>query len=241
MDNYFLVKNDFINAIDDDYFNLAFIRKQRFNFTSEPGITYYYRIFEVDITGIDFPVIAISCVCPSAYLSMKANTLSIVCSASNYDGVANSVSNLNNSSKYLDVFVFGRLPRSSIPEHGIGVVCLDASSKVVYYSGAEYLKPIKMFIDPNTYRPMFNSNYNTQVEYLPIGKSYACIPLNRVNTVYSEWTPEGQDVIAMSSVCAIEGNTITYTSNRVQVAQDISAVYNGYCRHMYMLIDVSNY
>ncbi|MGZ2324043.1 hypothetical protein ACXP5I_15880, partial [Acinetobacter baumannii] len=96
MDNYFLVKNDFINAIDDDYFNLAFIRKQRFNFTSEPGITYYYRTFEVDITGIDFPVIAISCVCPSAYLSMKANTLSIVCSASNYDGVANSVSNLNN-------------------------------------------------------------------------------------------------------------------------------------------------
>lgn len=51
MDNYFLVKNDFINAIDDDYFNLAFIRKQRFNFTSEPGITYYYRTFEVDITG----------------------------------------------------------------------------------------------------------------------------------------------------------------------------------------------
>ena len=65
--------------------------------------------------------------------------------------------------------------------------------------------------------------------------------LNRVNTVYSEWTPEGQDVIAMSSVCAIEGNTITYTSNQVQFAQDVSAVYNGYCRHMYMLIDVSSY
>ena len=105
MDNYFLVKNDFINAIDDDYFNLAFIRKQRFYFTSEPGIIHYSRTFEVDITGIDFPVIAFSCVCPSAYLSMKANKLSIVCSTSNYDGVANSVSNLNNPSKYLEVFV----------------------------------------------------------------------------------------------------------------------------------------
>ena len=78
MDNYFLVKNDFINAIDDDYFNLAFIRKQRFYFTSEPGIIHYSRTFEVDITGIDFPVIAFSFVCPSAYLSMKANKLSIV-------------------------------------------------------------------------------------------------------------------------------------------------------------------
>ena len=241
MDNYFLVKNDFINAIDDDYFNLAFIRKQRFYFTSEAGTTYYTRTFEVDVSGVDFPVVAFSSVCPSAYLSMKDNKISIVCSASNYDGVANSVSKLNSASNFLDVFVFGRLPRSTIPEHGIGIVCLDASNKVVYYSGAKYLKPVKMFIDPNTYRPMFNSNYNTQVEYLPKGKSYACIPLNRVNTVYSEWTPEGQDVIAMSSVCAIDGNTITYTSNQVQFEQDVSAVYNGYCKHMYMLIDVSSY
>ena len=226
-------------SIDDGFSNLSYIRKVSFTFKKDTGITYYSREITIDTTGVSNAVVAISSNIACTVVRETPTSFVIVVAANNKDGVANSVDLLNSASGYLHAYIFFFF--FNVPANGVGLVCYNESGGVTYYSGFDYLNPVDMYVESNTYRPTIPSQYNIVNRALPAGRSYAFIPLFKLFTVYSEWVSGGQDTICMSSMCAIQGNTAILTSNAIYASQDLSAIYAGYCKHAYMFVDVTGY
>lgn len=245
MSTYISIENDVTEVIDDSFFNLAFIRKERHYFTQDiPNATYYWRTYTVDVSGIDHPVVAFSSVCACCYYSLTPSRVTVVVGAANQQNIPNAVSLLNNTNNFVDIYIFGR-PTDNTPN--IGFKVWNAQGKLVFDANHKYMQPVQSYYEDSMYSPVaggtrpFNAN---KVITLPGGRKYAAYPLNRIFNVQAEYLSNGWETwwqadIYSSSV-GINGGNIYLTSSKIDQVEDTSVNSFGLCRHHYFFIDVTN-
>lgn len=234
MAEYVNIINDYTTVIDDTFHNLALVRKERHYFPpNEPGLTYYSRSFDIDTTGIENPLVAFSSVCATAYYGMSPNSVTLSVTASNQQGVPNAVANLNDPTKYLDVYIFGK-PKDNTPN--VGMKIWDEQGKLVFDANHKYMRPYRTYIENVNYTPS-NSNMRNVSLTFDSNKTYAVFPLGRM-FYGSVVTP---DVNIYSSVCAVVGNTAYISSGIVGYEADDFGFGWGVCKHRYFFIDVTGY
>ena len=245
MASYASIENSVTEVIDDSFFNLAFIRKERHYFTQDiPNVTYYTRIYDVDVTGVEHPVVAFSSVCACCYYGLTQNKVTVVVGAFNQQNIPNAVSLLNNPTNYVDIYIFGR-PTDNTPN--IGFKIWNAQGKLVFDANHRYMQPVQSYYDESMYSPVaggtnpFNSNKTIT---LPSGKKYAAYPLNRIFNIRAEYVSSGFETFwqadIYSSAVGINGGSVYLTSNKVDQVEDTSVSTFGLCRHHYFFIDVTN-
>ncbi|WP_434278975.1 hypothetical protein [Acinetobacter sp. CE-15] len=245
MASYLELNNDITQVIDDSFFNLAFIRKERHYFikTSGPGI-YGWMGYDIDVSGIDNPVVAFSSVCGCCYYNMSATTIRVMATGANQQNIPNARDKLNNEANYVDIYIFGR-PLDNTPN--IGFKAWDANGKLVFDANHRYMQPQQMYQETGNYTPITQGGkyVNSKTISLPPGRKYAAYPLNRIYYVSAEWLSNGWESWyqgdVYSSVTAIEAGTVWLTSGKIDQVEDISGVSIGVCRHHYMFLDVTNY
>lgn len=246
MATYLELNNDITTVIDDSFFNLAFIRKERRKFTpTGGGDTWYRYYYEVDVTGIPEPVVAFSCICAASYYRLSVTKIVVVVSAANQQNVPSAVSKLNNASNFIDIYIFGR-PVDNTPN--IGFKAWDASGRLVFDANHRYMQPVQMIQEDANYNPVAGGNNpfrNNKTVSLPTGRIYAVYPLNRIFNIQAEWLSNGWEswyqADIYSSQAAVDGGIVYLTSGVVDSVEDTSVVSIGVCRHHYMVLDVTNY
>jgi len=246
MDTYFSATNDVTEVIDDSFYNIALIKKERFYYPQNgAGETRYYGYFDVDITGIEHPVVAYSSICAASYYTMTPNKVTLCVGAFTQQNVPDAVQKLNNPNNYIDVYVFGR-PKDNT--ENIGLKIWDANGKMVFDANHRYMKPQLMHMETAHYSPAgggSNAFNNNKTLTLPAGKSYAVFPLNRIFAIQAEYISDGWETYwkadIYSSTCAIDGNTVYLTSGLVESNDDENVTAMGACRHHYAFIDVTDY
>lgn len=246
MAKYISIENDITEVIDDSFCNIAFIRKQRFYFPKmSGGDILNYTKFVVDISGIDQPLVAFSCICPTTFYLMSPTTVVLNVSGAVQDNVPNSKDKLNNSANFVDVFLFGRPTDNTA---NVGMKVWDESGRLVFDANHRYMRPVSMINKNENYSPVaggtrqFNKN---EIINLPTGRNYAVIPLNRVFAIYAEYLSDGYEYYWMADIycssCAIDGSTLYLTSSLVDKVEDTSVNSVGVCRHQYLVVDVTGY
>lgn len=245
MASYLSISNDITEVIDDSFFNIAFIRKERKYFpVNNPGETRYWWWVDIDVSDIEHPVVAFSSICGTCCYSLSPDKVTLCVSAHNQQNIPNAVAKLNNSSNYVDVYIFGR-PKDNTPS--IGLKVWDANGRLVFDANHKYMKPVKTIADSNNYTPPNGSKpfNNNRTEIFDVGKTYAVFPLNRMFTIDAQYLSDGWETYWMadiySSSCAVQDNTLYLTSGLVDKVEDVAVTTIGVCRHHYAVIDVTGY
>lgn len=246
MSSYISISNEITEVIDDSFFNIAFIRKER-RFYPDPGpnFTQYYTYFDVDITGIEHPVVAFSSICAACYYTMTPNKVTICVGAFRQQNVPDSIAKLNNINNFIDIFIFGR-PIDNTPN--IGMKVWNADGKLVFDANHRYMKPQMLHMEVDHYSPVAGGSRpfnNNKILTLPTGRKFAVFPLNRVFSIQAEYISDGWETYwqadIYSSMCAIDDSTVYLTSGIVESNEDISVTSMGVCRHHYAFVDVTDY
>lgn len=244
MASYMSITNDITEVIDDSFYNLAFIRKERRYFPSVgSGSTLYFTKFEFDITGVEHPVLAFSCICACSYYRLTPKVVVVNVSAANQQNVPNAISKLNNTNNYVDIYLFGR-PTDNTPN--IGMKVWNGNGKLVFDANHRYMKPYSIYSEDTAYTPVaggsrpFNNNKTIS---LPSGRKFAVYPLSRIYYIDAQYISNGWETFWMadiySSACAIDGTTLYLTSGLVDKVEDESVNSLGVCRHQYGIVDVT--
>lgn len=246
MASYLEINNEITQVIDDSFFNLAFVRKERryFTKTAGPGV-YGWMGYDIDVSGIDGAVLAFSSICGACYYSLTDSTVRVIVTGANQQNIPSAVNKLNTETNYIDMYIFGR-PIDNTPS--IGFKAWDANGKLVFDANHRYMQPVQMIMETDNYSPVVgggNQYRNSKTISLPVGRKYAIYPLNRMFAIYAEWVSNGWETFyqadVYSSVAAIDSSTLYLTSGKIDQVEDTSVVSIGVCRHHYMILDVTNY
>lgn len=242
MASYFEVTNDITSVIDDSFFNLAIIHKERVFFKAPAaGDTIFSQLCEITKTWGEEVGIALKSKAASTIYSNSPTKLVIACTGQRNQNVPNSVEIVNSSTEYVDVYVFGR-PKDTTSNTGLKIY--NADGQLVFDANYRYLQPVQQF-QTDIYSPVAGGSrpYNNQyILTLPSGREYAAMPMVRCFTILAN--DDGQGGAwgdSYSSCIAIQSNLIYITSGLVFSQDDVFPMNQGWCRHSYLIIDITGY
>jgi len=136
MASYLEISNEITQVIDDLFFNLAFIRKERRYFTKTGGQGGYgWMGFNIDVSGIDGAVLAFSSICGACYYSLTNSIVRVMVTGANQQNIPNAVNKLNTETNFIDIYIFGR-PLDNTPN--IGFKAWDSDGKLVFDACSQF-------------------------------------------------------------------------------------------------------